>query len=161
MKRSDIHFSHPDSYYSQSNQGNHITSIPIGSKFWSITPIPPLPHLHFLGLWLLAEHPVIIVLKEIPKGASSLSPNIILSLACHWAILSPTSFSLITSVNFCPVPPTPPRPRLQIRALQMYICGEGNICLYGKPPALFDSYQLRSVMFAWHVQCDEENTQTS
>lgn len=38
----------------------------------------------------------------------------------------------------------------------MYICGQGNICSYGKPPVQFDSNQPRSVMFAWHVQWNEE-----
>lgn len=47
-------------------------------------------------------------------------------------------------------------PCLQIRVQQMYICGQGNICSYGKPPVQFDSNQPRSVMFAWHVQWNEE-----
>lgn len=57
----------------------------------------------FLGLWFLAEHPLIIFLKEIPKGASSLSPQ---TLSVFSLLLDKPSFSLLSSSShiFCKPP---------------------------------------------------------
>lgn len=95
MKSSDIHFSHPDCYYSQPNQGNHISSIPIGShrlpvlEHQSNPPFIPSP---FPWPVAFSWAPCNYLFERDTKGSIIALPKHYLSLARHWAILSPTLF---------------------------------------------------------------------
>lgn len=113
-----------------------------GASAHFFLPLLPLP---LLGLWLLAKHPLITFLKEIPQRASSLST---LSLVCFCTthlfshLILQSSFSLISSINLLLRQSylSISNPFFSRSGLCRWVfVGLGNICLRPKPPVQFDS----------------------
>lgn len=95
----DSHFSHPVSFYSQSDQRNHIIPVPTRRSDPTAGASLRFPSPRPVSLaWGFIREPFNYLLKEIPKGESSLSTNTVFSLKFDEASFFPL-LCLISSLK--------------------------------------------------------------